>query len=329
MGHPVCATKCARAETVAGPLILRVPEASVCTASSLKPSQIKELGPDRYELMLRPDETESVSMDFALGGLSEEGEMSFSLPSIEGNTVQQGRFVVEEPDDKQIAVTANGLLTSLPVERLGPAWMQEVQGVSTYMTVPDGEPITLTVQQFQPVVAPSTVLECQHFFSAFEENGNVLSVLILDVPPDVGPRMTLKAVPDSEVWSLTVNEAKKSLYASEGGDWIIPLAAGQTSHVELAFLQKGSKLGLHGRIEMTVPESGLPSREMRIGVALPARVELLSVEGPVSAADGKAWKRPAALTGKPYFFSRSFYKGDGMKLEMSYKEPINPMPYRK
>jgi len=311
---------------VTGPLTLQVSENAVCASSSLKASQIKKLGADRYELTLPADDAASVSLELVLDGRPADGAISFALPAIEGNTGQQGRFTVQEPDDKEIAVAANGLLASIPVERLGPAWAEEVQGVSTYMTVPDGEPVTLTVQQFRAVAAPSTVLECQHFFSAFEENGNVLSVLILDVPPDVGPRLTLKAVPESEVWSLTVNEAKKSLYASEGGDWIVPLAAGQTSHVELAFLQKGPKLGLHGRIEMTVPESGLPSREMRIGVALPARVELLSVEGPVSPADGKAWKRPSALTGKPYSFSRSFYKGDGMKLEMAYKEPINPMP---
>ncbi len=145
----------------------------------------------------------------------------------------------------------------------------------------------------------------------------------MDVPPDVGARMELKAVPDSEIWSLMVNGARRRVYGGEQDTWIIPLASGQVSHVELAFLRKGPKLGLQGRLEALVPESGLPSQDVRVGVALPARVELLSMEGPVSAASGEAWKLPTEFVGKPYFFTRSFYNGEGMRLAISYKEPVN------
>jgi len=31
---------------------------------------------------------------------------------------------------------------------------------------------------------------------------------------------------------------------------------------------------------------------------------------------------PADFVGKPHLFSRSFHKGEGMKLAISYKEPV-------
>jgi hypothetical protein len=52
-------------------------------------------------------------------------------------------------------------------------------------------------------------------------------------------------------------------------------------------------------------------------------VELLSLDGTVSPARGESWKRPAEFIGKPYYFSRSFYKGEGMSLALAYKEPVN------
>jgi hypothetical protein len=52
-------------------------------------------------------------------------------------------------------------------------------------------------------------------------------------------------------------------------------------------------------------------------------VQLLSLEAPLSAANGASWRIPAEFAGKPHFFSRSFYKGEGMKLVVSYKEPAD------
>jgi hypothetical protein len=304
-------------------LILQLPEGAKYVSSSLKASWIKMLDHDRYELNVPPSEKAHFSIEFAMEGLTDDGEVSCSLPSIEGNTGQQGRFVIEEPDDGQVTVTAEGLVSNIPVERLGPIFAQDLEKSHSYMRVSVNEIINLTIRRFQHVSTPTTVLDCQYLFSSFEENGNILSVLVMDVPPEVGSRMRLKSVPDGEIWSLTVNGAKRRVYAGEQDTWIIPLESGQVSHVELAFLRKGPKLGLQGRIEAIVPESGLPSQDVRVGVALPARVELLSIEGPVSAAQGEDWKLPTEFVGKPHFFSRSFYKGEGMRLAISYKEPVN------
>lgn len=304
-------------------LILQAPEGAKYVSSSLKASWIRNLDRDRYALDVPASEKGPFSIELALEAAADGNEVAFSLPAIEGNSGQQGRFVVEEPDDGQITVTAEGLVSQIPVEKLGQVLSKDVEKNRFYMTIPANEKIALTFRRFQPVSTPTSVLDGQYFFSSFEENGNILSILIMDVTPDMGARLTLKAVPDAEIWSLAVNGIKRKVYSGEQDTWIIPIESGQASHVELAFLRKGPKLGLQGRLEAIVPESGLPSREVRVGVALPARVELLSIEGPVSPAAGETTKPPAEFVGKQYFFSRSFYNGDGMKLAISYKEPIN------
>ncbi|HIJ64613.1 MAG TPA: hypothetical protein HPP77_01575 [Candidatus Hydrogenedentes bacterium] len=307
---------------VAAPLILQAPAGARYISSSLKASWVRGLEENRYAIEVPASEKRVFSIEWALDALTDNGKVSFRFPVIEGNSGQQGRFVIEEPDDAQVTVTAEGLVAKLPIERLGDVLCKHVEKSQSYMAIPANEKISLTLERFQSVRTPTSVLDSQCLFSSFEENGNVLSILILDVTPDVGARLKLKAVPDAEIWSLTVNNAKKKVYAGEQDTWVVPLESGQASHVELAFLRKGPKLGLQGRLEAIVPESGLPSREVRIGVALPARVELLSIEGPVSAAEGETWKLPAEFVGKPYFFSRSFHKGDGMKLAVWYKEPV-------
>lgn len=132
----------------------------------------------------------------------------------------------------------------------------------------------------------------------------------------------MKAVPDAEIWSLKVNGRKGKVYTNGENRWIIPLVAGEISHVELALLQKGVRLGLRGRLEASLPHSGIPSRTVRVGIALPERVQLLSMEGPVNSEPTERWETPAEFVGRPYFFSRSFYKGEGMTLAVLYKEPV-------
>jgi len=304
-------------------LVLLVPDGARYVSSSLKASWIKKLDERRFELHIPPNAGSAFSVKLALNALTDDGDVSFSLPRIEGNTGHEGRFVLEDLDDAEVTATADGLVSDIPVDSLGEVLGMGLEKHRVYARVPVNETITLTIKRFQPITTPAMVLDSQCFFSSFEENGNVLAVLIVDVPPEMGARMKLAAVPGAEVWALTVNGANREVYAGEDDTWLIPLERGQRSHVELAFLTQGPKLGLQGRLEVVMPESGLPSREVRVGVALPARVELLSVEGPVSPARGAAWDLPAEFVGKPYLFSRSFYKGEGMTLAIAYKEPVN------
>jgi hypothetical protein len=52
-------------------------------------------------------------------------------------------------------------------------------------------------------------------------------------------------------------------------------------------------------------------------------VDLLSVEGDLSPAAGEEWPAPAELSGKRYFFSRAFYKGERLAAGLFYREPVD------
>lgn len=179
----------------------------------------------------------------------------------------------------------------------------------------------LDVSGFTAVAASPVVLDRQEFFTSFDENGSVLSVLMMEVPAAAGPQLKMTAIPDVEIWSLTVNEMPRKVYLKDD-TWIIPLENERVSRVQLSLLQQDVKLGLQGRLDACLPATGLPSRSLRVGIALPARVQLLSIEGPVSPVSGETWKAPADFIGQPHFFSRAFYKGEGMRLTVSYKEPV-------
>jgi hypothetical protein len=133
----------------------------------------------------------------------------------------------------------------------------------------------------------------------------------------------IASVPEAQVWSLRINGKKKKIYSDQKGAWIIPLSGSGRSHVELAFLRQGEKLGLQGRLETSLPRTGLPSRRALVGIALPERVQLLSLEGPVSPDRRPTASLPKEFMGRSYFFSRAFYGGDGMEMAISYKEPVD------
>jgi len=183
---------------------------------------------------------------------------------------------------------------------------------------------TVDLSGLAVVAASPVVLETQDFFISVDENGSMLAVIVMEVPAAAGPHLEIRAVPDVKIWSLSVNGHPRNVY-QQADSWIIPVAETGVSRIQLALLRKTDKLGLQGSLEAHLPATGLPSRSLRVGVALPPRVQLLSLEGPVSPAPGHAdWHIPADFVGKPYFFSRSFDEGNGMKLTVSYKEPVKP-----
>lgn len=182
-------------------------------------------------------------------------------------------------------------------------------------------------KQFKTLRTPRIVLDTVSLFTSFEENGNVLSVLKMDVPPEAGAFLTLQAVAAAEIWSLKINGKKMKVYGKTDKDrsqWIIPLIQGRISNIELAIIRQSSKLGLHGKLETELPGIGLPARKLHVALALPKRVELMSVEGPVSPAAKSGPPPPKEFVGKAYHFSRSFHKGEGIRIALSYKEPAHP-----
>ena len=302
--------------------ILQVHNEAQYISSSLKSSWIKKQEDNSYEIKIPSAEKSTFSIQFAVEESDDTGGFLFLLPRIKDNNGKEGDFVLDEPDDGQITLVGRSLVRDIPVARLSSQFAQAAAKDKFYMHVAPSETLTLTIERFNAVSTPALVLDSQYFFTSFEESGNVLSVLALEIPPEMGPRLELKSIPDTEIWSLTVNGRKRKVYTNDDNTWIIPLEGGETSYLELALLRKGKKLGLHGRLDVILPETGLPSRTVRMGIALPERVQLLSLEGPVSPASGEPWKTPVEFVGKPHFFSRSFYKGQGMKLAISYKEPV-------
>lgn len=303
--------------------ILQVQDNAQYASSSLPSSCIVKRPDGSYAISLPADAKGPFTMQFAVDGSPDGAVFAFRLPRVRDNGGREGDFVPEEPDDGQISLAGNGLAADIPVAKLGPALMPLAGEDRFYAHIAPHEEVALTVRRFAAVSTPPIVLDAQRFYVSFEENGGVLSVLALDIPPEMGPRLRLKPVPDTEIWSLTVNGRKRQVYADGGDAWIIPLQDGQVSRIELALLRKGAKLGLRGRLEAVLPGTGLPSRTLRVGIALPARVELLSLEGPLSPAPGDARDTPAEFVGKPHFFSRSFYEGQGLQLAVSYREPAD------
>jgi hypothetical protein len=311
--------------------ILEISENTTYLSSTLKSTWITALDEHRYQINIPTGSIDSFSIQTAQDESQTGGNYKFFLPRIIGNTGNQGNFIVEQPDDGQISLSENKRVSRLPVSRLNSKLLAVAGRDRFFMKIFPQEEISFSVKRFQTVSTPPIVLDSIAFFTSYEDNGSVLSVLIMDIPPEAGPRLSMKAIPNAEIWSLKVNGQKINSFEDQGEPsknspnkrWIIPLAGGETSHVELAIIRQIEKLGLHGKLEAELPAAGLPSTSVRIAIALPERLQLLSLEGPVSPAPENKWEKPDEFIGKPYFFSRAFYTGEGIKMTLFYKEPVN------
>jgi hypothetical protein len=318
-------------QPVTSGFILEISENATYISSTLKSSWIKALDDRKYQINLPPDSNNRFSIQTSLDETQTPENYKFFLPRIIGNTGNQGNFIVEQPEDGQISLSGHELVSHLPAARLNSNLLAAAGRGRFFMKIPPQKELSLTVKHFQTVSTPPIVLDSIAFFTSFDDNGSVLSVLMMDIPPEAGPRLSLSAIPHAKIWSLKVNGQKINIYEdrddatknSYDKRWIIPLVRSQTSHVELAFIRQVEKPGLHGKLEAELPAAGLPSASVRIAIALPERLQLLSLEGPVSPAPESNWKQPDEFIGKPYYFSRAFYTGEGIKMILSYKEPLN------
>jgi len=260
------------------------------------------------------------SMEFILPDDPVAG-VAFAMPSVSENRGREGYFAVEEPQDGEVELRADGVQEKIPLAKLAPALLREAGLIRSLAHAPRGQAVRLLCRPYAPVARPAVVLEAIDFAVTFEESGATMVLLSATVPPEAGTRLFLRAVPGTEVWSLKVDGAGRSVYGDGQGRWVVPLADGKPSRVELALLHKGEKLGLKGRAEAALPETGLSAQVARVRLSLPARVDLLSVEGAVSpdaaaAGDGSGGGR------RTYGFVRPFYKGEAMPIAALYKEPV-------
>ena len=243
-----------------------------------------------------------------------------TLPSVKENRGKEGYFTVDEPQDGEVEVHGEDVLEGLAVTKLAPAFLRAAGSIRSLACAARGQAVRVVCRPYTPVARPSVVLEAIDFTVTFEESGATLVEMSATVPPEAGSRLFVRATPGMEVWSLKVDGAGRSVYGDGQGRWVVPLAEGKPSHVELALLRKGEKMGLQGRAEAALPETALLAQVARVRLSLPARLDLLSVEGPVSPSPGAAAGGSAGQ--RTYGFVRPFYKGEAMALAAFYKEPV-------
>ena len=306
---------------VPSPFRIRLTSEARYLSSSLKGSWIKPVEDGALLVTLPEKGTIPFTVDYVLDR-DVTLPSTFSLPSVPENRGSEGIFFVEEPEGGEIDLTGEGFVKGLSPSRL-PAGLRSLPDKRADLSrIAPGGRARLVFTPFETVRAPEVVLDNLSFFTSFEEGGRVLSVLRMELPPGMGPRFQIGSVPGAEIWSLRVNGKSKNLYTVEEESWIIPLSGDEKSLIELAFLRKEEKLGLRGRLEVLLPETGISARNVTIGVALPPRVELLAVEGDLAPVPEGKRSLPAEFIGERYFFALTFYKGEGMTVPLFYKEPV-------
>ena len=212
--------------------------------------------------------------------------------------------------------------SDIPVGRLSNTMREFAAVLGSYQRLPAATPLQIDVQRFEAVSAPEIVLDAIHLYTSFSESGTALSVLRLELPAEAERKLQLQPIASAEIWSLTVNAQPRSLYSHQSGSWVIPLDEG-ASVIELAYLQKGDKLGLKGRLDVRVPATGLATRQLNVAIALAERVELIAMEGDLEPTQNSNWPKVQGFTGKPYFFTHPFYRGDKLSAAIYYQEPLD------
>ncbi|MCP3689350.1 MAG: hypothetical protein GY784_13150, partial [Gammaproteobacteria bacterium] len=171
---------------------------------------------------------------------------------------------------------------------------------------------------------PSAVLHSVTFFTSFAEDGTVLSALQLELPPNDENQLVLDPIEAAEVWSLHVNGQPRSLYVSAADMWVVPLDPKVNSKIVLAYLTRNQKLGLEGRLDFDIPETGLTARQVNLVVGLPERMHMLAMDSDLQPASGHGWATFDSFSGRPHFFSKPFYRGRAFSASVIYQEPVNP-----
>ena len=299
-------------------VILVFPQARWLSAS-VQSSWIERSGTDGELLIkLPPGWQQPLSLEFALDGALTE----LSLPRIADNLGQEGLFQIHTPESAAFTLSAERLQQGLDPQNLSATLRDFAQISSAYSQLPEGQAMQITLERFATIAEPSIILDAVHQYASVAENGTVLTVFRLQVPPLPQQRLRVPAVDGAEVWSLTVNGEARSLYAQANNDWVIPLGAQETL-VELAYWRKSPPLELQGRLELPAPALGLAAQAYHLAIGLPERIELVALEGDLQPGDGKTWPAVSTFNGRPYYFSQPFYRGDALSIAVHYREPLD------
>lgn len=255
---------------------------------------------------------------------------SVSIPILDLNV--KPRLEVEVPSAvrNQLKLSTSSQLSLLPTSTLHP--MEDAFFFSPRRLLEVGfEHVNLPLggadtgeNVLSEVDTPEAVLESVTFFSSFTEDGTVLSAMHLIIPPNDNHQLELDPIDGADVWSLEVNDKPRSLYLSANNKWVIPLDAKSDSKVVLAYLTRGKKLGLEGRLDLQLPETGLTARELNLIVGLPERMQMLAMDSDLQPASNNSLPEFSSFSGHPHYFSKPFYRGQSFNASIIYQEPVNP-----
>jgi hypothetical protein len=92
--------------------------------------------------------------------------------------------------------------------------------------------------------------------------------------------------------------------------------------VELAYLTRGQRLGLEGRLDLLFPAIGIAARQLHVAVSLADRVELMAIEGDLVHASGGGWPPVEGFEKAVHHFVHPFYRGDAVHAAVYYQEPM-------
>lgn len=287
---------------------LQIPVGASWVGGNVQQTQVTPTA-EGLRLTFPPNSTEAIELQLSLLPTA-PNQYQTTLPRIGGNRGPEGRLRWQDPEDSQWQLTPGSW-----------RWLPNPSPGGRQIQVEPDTVLQLHVTPYTPLATPPLVLNQLQWLTSFAEGGQALSVLRLEVPPEAGSRLLLPSLPETRIWALKVNGVRKEVYLQEK-HWIIPLATGKVSQVELAYVRQGAKLGLQGRLEAQLPALNLPAREVQVGIALPERVQLEALEGDFSPLAQPLTALPAEFMGRGYFFSSTFYQGDAMPLAIAYREPV-------
>ena len=297
--------------------------------SSLPSSRLKSSGLNKLNINTGQHEASEFSIRFEVD--AKDSLADIQLPFFTENIGQEGIFQILEPVEARISLTSEKIQRDLSYNRLPMSIKnsikQNVNVGGNYQKIEKSQSFNLDLKRFDAVEAPQIVLNELFFYTSFAENGNEISVIRMELPKQAGDRLVLNPIPNTEIWSLLVNGKKKEVFTQTNDDhktiWVIPLEENERSIVELTYIQNHKKLGLEGRLSITVPETGLAAEKVFVSVGLTDRVELVAVEGDLTPAETAQCPVVKSFTGKPYIFQYPFYRGKALKAAVFYKEPLD------
>jgi hypothetical protein len=250
--------------------------------------------------------------------------LSIHLPEIAANGGRENEFTIRRGIDTQLRIDAGVVDADIHPSRLPPRIAAQANTGETYYRLHDEQTaLPLTIEPLVTVPSPERVLEAVYFTTRFTENGDQLSTLRVTLPAGAGDRLSMDAIPNAEIWSVTVNNVERRLYTDGADRWTVPLDPATPSTVAIAFLQQATRLGLEGRLNLTLPATGLTARAVHVAINLTDRVDLVAFDSDLDPSSSKAWPQRKNLHTKTYFFSRPFYRGQPIDASIYYKEPVN------